>query len=396
MSTLRTVPLHRITGQETGPPRLVELPDGTPVWLVTRYDDVHQVLNDQRFGRAPVQAPGAPPVGDSPSVLKSREAIGRQDGGAHLRLRRAVGRAFTPRAVAHLRPWVADVIEQLLDGLVKQGPPGDLVRDYAMPLPSLVMHRLLAVEDVPFETIFHWSQHAMAGASAAPEEGARARTELAEFAGGLLAARREAPGDDLVSSVVVAAQGEGGIPESALVNLISTMIIGGHDTTMTMLGNSLLYLLTEQPVAWQRLRTGEEAAAALVERLLHLIPIGDPAEGAGHLVTAGADIGVGGVTIPAGALVSTDRLAAHHDPAAFPGDLHDPEALFAPLPRPTLAFGAGRHYCVGTWLARAELQLGLHRLAVRLPRLRLAVEAEEVEWRHGSITRSPVRLPASW
>ncbi|WP_433341150.1 cytochrome P450 [Streptomyces sp. CA-253872] len=396
MTTPRTAPLHRITGQETGPPRLVELPDGTPVWLVTRYDDVHQVLSDQRFGRAPVQAPGAPPVADNPSVLKSRDAIGRQDGEAHLRLRRAVGRAFTPRAVAHLRPWVADVVGQLLDGLVKQGPPGDLVRDYALPLPSLVMHRLLAVDDVPFEKLLHWSRHAMAGASAAPEEGARARAELAEFAGALITARRAAPGDDLVSSVVLATDGEGGIPEAALVNLISTMIIGGHDTTMTMLSNSLLYLLTEQPGAWQRLGTGEEEAAALTERLLYLIPIGDPEERAGHLVTAHADIGVGGVTIPAGALVTTDRIAAQRDPGAFPGDPHDPEALFAPLPRPTLAFGAGRHYCLGTWLARAELQLALHRLAERLPTLRLAVATEEVEWRHGTITRSPVRLPASW
>ncbi|WP_329203191.1 hypothetical protein [Streptomyces sp. NBC_01435] len=194
----------------------------------------------------------------------------------HLRLRRAVGRAFTPRAVERMRPWVAGVIDRLLDGLVAQGPPADLVTDYALPLPCMVIHRLLAVDAVPPERVLHWAEHAFAGATAAPDQGDHARCELTDFATALITERRSAPGDDLVSSLVQAADREGGIPEAQLVNLLSTMIVGGHDTTMTMLSNSLLYLLTEQPAAWTRLGSGEQAAAVLTERLLHLIPLGEP------------------------------------------------------------------------------------------------------------------------
>ncbi|MDK0517667.1 cytochrome P450 [Streptomyces sp. ML-6] len=394
MPLARTVPLHRVEAPVPGPPRLIELPNGTPVWLVTRYDDVHQVLTDPRFGRSPVHAPDAPPVVDGPSLLDSRDSMGRQDGDAHLRLRRAVGRAFTPRAVEHMRPWVAGVVDQLLDGFVEQGPPADLVTDYALPLPCMVIHRLLAVDDVPTERLLRWAEHAFAGATAAPEEGECARRELADFATALITARRSKPGDDLVSSVVRATGREGGIPEAMLVNLISTMIVGGHDTTMTMLSNSLLYLLTEQPGAWARLGADEQAAEALTERLLHLIPLGDREERPGHVLAATADILLSGVMIRTGDLVTTDHVAANRDPAAFPGNPHDD--LFAPLPKPSLAFGAGRHYCLGTWLARAELQLALHRLADRLPALRLTITADDIRWRHGTVTRSPLHLPAAW
>jgi cytochrome P450 len=377
-----------------GPPRLTELPNGTPVWLVTRYDDVHQVLTDPRFGRSPVHAPDAPPVIDSPSLLDSRDSIVRQDGDAHLRLRRAVGRAFTPRAVERMRPWVAAVIDRLLNDLVAQGPPADLVTDYALPLPCSVIHRLLAVDDVPTERLLHWAEHAFAGATAAPERGDRARRELTDFATALIIKRRRAPGDDLVSSVVQAADREGGIPEAQLVNLIATMIVGGHDTTMSMLSNALLYLLAEQPGAWARLGADEQAAAVLTERLLHLIPLGDREERPGPILAATGDIRLGGVTIRTGALVTTDHVAANRDPAAFPGNPHDD--LFAPLPKPSLAFGAGQHYCLGTWLARAELHLALHRLASRLPALHLTNAAGDIPWRHGTVTRSPLHLPATW
>ncbi|MER5501129.1 MULTISPECIES: cytochrome P450 [unclassified Streptomyces] len=394
MPVAPTVPLHRAESPVPGPPRLVELPNGTPVWLVTRYDDVHQVLTDPRFGRSPIHEPGTSPVADSPSLLDSREAIGQQDGDAHLRLRRAVGRAFTPRSVEHMRPWVTAVVDGLLDGLVEKGSPADLVTDYALPLPCTVIHRLLAVDDVPIERLLHWAEHAFAESAAAREEGDRARCELTAFTAELITERRGAPGDDVVSSIVQAADGEGGIPEAALVNLIATMIVGGHDTTMTMLSNSLVYLLTEQPAAWARLAGDEQGAAVLTERLLHLIPLNDHEERPGRLLAATEDIRLGGMTIRSGEFVATDRVAANRDPEAFPGNPH--ADLFSPLPRPSLVFGAGRHYCLGTWLARAELQLALHRLAARLPALRLTLTADDIVWRRGTVSRSPLHLPAAW
>ncbi|WP_406486352.1 hypothetical protein [Streptomyces sp. NBC_01563] len=93
-----------------------------------------------------------------------------------------------------MRPWVAGVIDRLLDGLVAQGPPADLVTDYALPLPCMVIHRLLAVDDVATERVLHLAEHAFAGATAAPEEGDRARCELTGFATALITERRSAPG----------------------------------------------------------------------------------------------------------------------------------------------------------------------------------------------------------
>ncbi|WP_432277626.1 cytochrome P450 [Kitasatospora brasiliensis] len=387
-----TVPLHRVVTPAPGPPRLTALPNGAPVWLVTRYDDVRQVLSDSRFGRSPVHAPDAAPVTDSPSLLDSRDAIGQQDGDVHLRLRRAISRAFSPRAVAHLRPWVASVIDGLLDDLVTQGPPADLVADFALPLPCAVIHRLLAIDDIPIDQVLHWAEHAFADTDAAAKQGAHARDELNDFTAELITKRRRSPGDDVVSAIVQASDLEGGIPQAQLVNLIATMVVGGHDTTMTMISNILLYLLTEQRQAWTRLGADEEAAALLTERVLHQIPLGDWVE-RGRLLAALEDIDLGGVTIRAGDLVTTDRVTANRDPDAFPGD---PDDLFTPLPNPSLSFGAGRHYCLGTWLARAELQLALHHLARRLPTLRLTIGTDDVLWRRGTITRSPVRLPATW
>ncbi|MGW1179231.1 cytochrome P450 [Kitasatospora sp. NPDC002543] len=388
-----TVPLHRIAFQASGPPRFTELPDGTPVWLVTRYDDVRQVLTDARFGRSPLHAPDAAPVTDSPSLLDSRDAIGRQDGDAHLRLRRAIGRAFTPRAIARLRPWVASVIDGLLDELAKhEDRQADLVADFALPLPCAVIHRLLAIDDVPIEQILHWAQHAFADVDATAEPGDHARDELNAFTAELILKRRRTPGDDVVSSIVQASDLEGGIPHAQLVNLIATMVVGGHDTTMTVIGNALLYLLTEQRHTWARLGADEDAAALLTEQVLHRIPIGDRAE-RGRVLVATEDVDLGGVTVRAGELVTADRVAANRDPQAFPGD---PDDLFAPLPNPSLSFGVGRHYCLGTWLARAELHLALHHLARRLPALRLTVGVDDIRWRRGTVTRSPIHLPATW
>ncbi|MEV8455456.1 cytochrome P450 [Streptomyces sp. NPDC052095] len=155
------------------------------------------------------------------------------------------------------------------------------------------------------------------------------------------------------------------------------------------LSNALLYLLTEQPEAWARLAVDEQSAEVLTERLLHLIPLNDHEERLGRLLAATEDVRLGDVTIRAGDLVRTDRIAANRDPAAFPGSPHD--GLFAPLPKPSLIFGAGLHCCLGTWFARAELQLALHRLAA----LNLTVTADDIVWRRGTISRGPQHLPAT-
>ncbi|MGW6289014.1 cytochrome P450 [Streptomyces sp. NPDC055107] len=384
-------PMHRLFFEEPGPPRLAELPDGGPAWLVSRYEDVRQVLSDPRFGRARLYAPDAPALSGVPDLVNNPDLMFNQDGLDHLRLRRTLRRAFTSRAVARWRPWIGAMVEELLDRLETRPQPADIVAEFALPLPVAVVSRLMGLDESAWDRMRHWSEHAFSDGTHEGEQVASVLKEFSAFGADLLAERRRTRGEDLISSLVAAADDEGGVPEAQLVSLVCGLVVGGHDSTMTMLGNSLLYLLGERREVWSRLGADEEAAGRLVDRLVHLVPLGDDRGSTRH---ADEDVEVGGVTIPAGAIVLADCGMANRDPEVFPPTtLHD---LFAPLEAPTLSFGAGPHYCLGAWLARTELQLALHRLAARFPDLRLAAPMDTVVWRTGTTSRSPRWLGVRW
>ncbi|MFH9610778.1 cytochrome P450 [Streptomyces sp. NPDC017448] len=384
-------PMHRLRFEEPGPPRPAELPGGAPAWLVSRYPDVRQVLSDPRFGRAGLYTADAPALSDVPDLVNDPDLMFNQDGPDHLRLRRTLRRAFTPRAVARWRPWIAAIVEELLDRLEWREQPADVVAEFALPLPAAVISRLMGLDESDWARMRHWSEHAFSDGTHDSAQVASALEEFSAFGADLLAERRRSPGDDLVSGIVAAADAEGGVPEAQLVSLVCGLVVGGHDSTMTMLGNALLYLLGERRETWPRIGADEEAAGRVVDRLVHLVPLGDDRGSTRHAAT---DVEVGGVTIPAGAIVIADCGMANRDPDVFPpATLHD---LFAPLEAPTLSFGAGPHYCLGVWLARTELQLALHRLAARFPELRLAAPVDAVAWRTGTTSRSPLRLGVAW
>jgi cytochrome P450 len=356
---------------------------------VTRYQDVRKVLTDSRFSRAQLYVADAPRPGGTPNVANTPESMFNQDGLDHLRLRRTVQKAFTPQAVERWRPWVATVVEQLLDDLVAAGPPADLVGSFTHPLPFAVVGRLMGLDGLEPGRLRHWAEFAFADDSASPEEAAEAQAQFGRFAAGLLAERRREPGEDLVSSLVEAADQDGGIPEEQLVLLVCGLAAGGNDSATAAIGNSLVYLLGERPESWPRLARAELAKTA-TERLLHRIPLGDEENGTRRAVE---DVDVGGVTIPAGAVVAVSFGSANRDPEFFPHD--HPGDLFTSLEAPTMAFSAGPHYCLGAWLIRLELHLTLHRLATRLPDLRLTDPIETLQWRR-STTRSPRSLRVTW
>jgi cytochrome P450 len=386
-------PLHRVRFDEPGPPRLTTLPNGTPLWVVSRHRDVCQVLTDPRFGRCLLYTPDAPPLTDAPNLAHDPDLLFNQDGPEHGRLRRSVQRAFTPRAIARWRPWVASVVEELLDDLVGGGPPSDAIATFTLPLPIAVISRLMGLDGVDQDRMRTWSSYAFGDGSYSPQEMEAALADFTRFSAELLAERRRVPGDDLVSGLLRVAEDEGGIPEAHLVSLVGGLVVAGLDTTTTALGNALVYLLGERPESWARLGRDEAAVEAAVERLL-FIPLGDPEGIPGSTRRAAVDIEVGGVTIPAGSVVAAHRIIANRDPEVFPnGSLGE---LFAPLEGQSLAFGAGPHNCLGAWLARMELRLAISLLAARLPGLRLAEPVAAIEWRRSASTRSPARLMVVW
>jgi cytochrome P450 len=385
-------PMHLMSYPEPGPPRLATLATGTPVWVVTRYAEVRQVLMDPRFDRRSLHAEGAPPLLVVPNILDDPNGLLNQDGPGHQRLRGTVQRAFTPRAIARWRPWVASVVESLLDAFAGQPMPADIIEGFTRPLPVSVMCRLMGLDHVDRERIRHWADHALSGGAHSAEQVVAAMTEFGAFAAELIGERRAKPGEDLVSGLVAAGDTLG-IEDRQLVSLVCGLVVAGHETTMSALGNVVVYLLTDGRAAWPALAEDEQAAATAAEQLLRTVPLSEGRVLPGLIRRAVEDVEIGGVTIPAGSVVAVQTNSASRDPEVFPPG---PPDVTATLPTPSVIFGAGPHHCLGSWLARLELELALHRLAVRFPHLRAEFTPETIEWRVGQMTRSPLRLPVSW
>ncbi|MFD7819127.1 cytochrome P450 [Streptomyces sp. NPDC059785] len=389
-------PMHQVTFPEAGPPRQATLATGTRVWLVTRYPDVRHVLMDPRFDRRSLYAEDAPRLLAVPNLLDDPDGLLNQDGPAHQRLRRTVQRAFTPRAIARWHPWVAQTVDALLDRFAEQPRPADIIEGFTRPLPVSVICRLMGLDHVDGERLRYWADHALSGGAHTAEQVRRAMTEFGEFGAALVAERRKAPGDDLVSELVAAGDAGGEIDDRQLVSLACGLVVAGHETTMTSLGNTVVYLLTDGRGSWAGLAGSEEAAAAAAEQLLRTVPLSEGRLLPGLIRRAVEDAEVGGVRIPAGSVVAVATNSANRDPDVYPRQEPGARDLFAPLPAPGVVFGAGPHHCLGAWLARMEITLALHRLAVRFPRLRAEFTPGTIDWREGQVTRSPLHLPVSW
>jgi cytochrome P450 len=377
-----------------GPPFLTELGTGTPVWVVQRHEDVRQVLTDPRLNRAHLYAPGAPALTLYPNLLDNPAILNNLDGPEHRRLRSTVGRAFTPRALARWRPWISSVVDDLIDRLIESDRPTDLVDGFVRSLPIAVFSRLMDLDDLDRERLAYWGDHAFATTAFPPQEVQKAMEDFINFGIGLVAQRRAEPGEDLVSSLIQAADEDGEVTELHIVSLVILLVMAGHEVSTTVFGNTMVYLLTDGRDTWHELGKNEAVVPAAVDQLLRGIAISDRDVLPGFLRRAVEDVEIGGVLIPAGSVVAADTVMANLDPEVYPEDWR--AEAFTPPATPHLAFGAGPHYCLGAWLAKMEMELALHRLPKRLPGLKLAVAPEAIDWRRGLLTRSPQTLPVTW
>ncbi len=359
----------------------VTYPYGGEGWLVTSYEETKFVLGDPRFSRArtvnqdvprmqPLIAPGG-------SILTS-------DGADHARMRRLVSKAFTVRRIEELRPRAQQIIDELLDRLDN---PGDLVEGLTMPFPITIICELLGV---PFEDraeFRKWSNQAMSTVgSYTPEEARNGVTKLHAYFTDLVAQRRARPEDDLISALVAARDNEDRLSEDELVRFGITLLVAGHETTANMLANSVITLF-EHPDALKRLQDDPETLPKAIEELLRFIPLGS---GAGFPRIATEDVQVGDVLVKEGDAVLVVLSSANHDESVYPqGDELDLDREVGQH----LQFGHGIHFCLGSQLARMELQVALGTVLRRMPGLRLA---EPVEFRKGSLVRGPVKLVVAW
>jgi cytochrome P450 len=365
----------------------VELPYGGQAWLAVGHADVRTVLSDPRFSRAAVVGQDVPRV--RPEIDHQASSILNMDPPDHTRLRKLVARAFTARRVEELRPRAAELTAELLAGMRATGPGADLVEHMSVPLPVTIICELLGVpvEDRP---IFRTGSDAALSTSAmTPQERAAAMEQLVGYMAGLVAQRRATPTDDLLGALVSACDEGDRLNEAELIGLGLGILIGGHETTMNQIGN-MTYLLLSRPDRGAALRGDAAAIATAVEELLRFTPLG---AAAGFPRIATEDVELSGVTVRAGEAVVVSVHAANRDPEVF----DDPDELV--LDRAVnrhIGFGYGAHHCLGAQLARMELQEALGGLLREFPDLRLAVPAEDVQWRQGALVRGPRTLPLAW
>jgi cytochrome P450 len=371
----------------------VTLADGHDAWLVARYDEARAALNDPRLSKdmdaavandGNVVAEGLP----GPAFARHMLAVDPPD---HTRLRRLVSVAFTVRRVEALRPHVQAIVDDLLDGIAAAGPDArvDLVASFAFPLPFTVICELLGVPDAQ-RADFGRELTMLLAPTSTDAEYARAKA-ASDAVVGLLTAlverKQREPGDDLVSGLIAARDGDERLDQRELLSTIFQLIVAGHDTTASLIGNSVVALLLH-PAQLDLIRTDPDQLTVALEELLRY----DGPVPHATFRYATEPIELGGVTIPAGSQVIISLAAANRDhgryAAAETFDIARADVRH-------LAFGHGIHFCLGAALARMEGQLALGSLLARFPDLRLAVPARDLHWAKGDglVLRGLSELP---
>ncbi|MEO5873676.1 MAG: cytochrome P450, partial [Streptosporangiaceae bacterium] len=317
------------------------LKNGSEQWLVSRHADVRRVLADRRFS-ADDTDPDFPRLLTLPPTPGALSFL-RMDDPDHGRMRRMLAPEFTVRRIAAMRPGVERSVDDLLGRMVAGGAPADLVREFALPLPSQVICQLLGV---PYEDheFFQECSIAALDMSASRAETGAAFGRLAAYLEGLVAAKLSNPTDDLLGRVCTTWVHTGELAETDLVAMARLLLIAGHDTTANMITLGTLALL-RNPDQLAQLRGDPALAGAAAEELLRylsIIQVGLPR-------LALADVDVGGVTIRAGEGLVMSLASANRDNTHFA----DPDALDVRRDRGHhVAFGFGMHQCIGAALAR--------------------------------------------
>ncbi|UQA90929.1 cytochrome P450 [Streptomyces halobius] len=366
----------------------IRMPHGEgDAWLVTRYDDVKFVTTDRRFSRAAGIGRDLPRM--TPAPIAQVEAINLMDPPEHNRLRRLVAKGFTNRRVEQLRATTQRIVDGFLDEMTEHGAPADLIQFLSSRLPLTTICELLDIPQDDRKQLRGWAMDMMAVGVPDLEAADAAKKQLRGYFTDLTARRRRDPGDDLLSGLATARDGDELLEETELAVLGMVLLVTGHDTTTYQISNITHTLLTH-PEQLAKLRNDPELLPTALEELLRFIPF---RQGVGIARVATEDVEIDGATVREGDAIHVSYLAANRDPQMWerPGELD----LERGSPH-HMTFGYGTHHCLGSHLARMELQVAIGTLLRRFPELRLAVPEDEIDWNTGSIWRYPLALPVAW
>jgi cytochrome P450 len=364
----------------------VRCPAGIDAFLVSRYEDIRSVLTDPRLSSRGASSmhmlPGYDMRPPSPG------AIIQLDGEEHARLRRLLIGEFTVRRMEALRPYVQRVADERIDAMLAGSGTADVVHDFALPIPSLVICELLGVPYADREAFQHDSE-VLIGLDADQATRSAASQRLWGYLGELIGQRSIEPRDDLLSRLI-ARGNESGQPLTVeeLVTLGVTLLVAGHETTANMIALSTLVLL-ENPGQSSVLRAAPDTVGSAVEELLRYLTVIQ----FGLLRHATEDVTVGDTVVRAGQWLVAAIQSGDRDENVFP----DPDVVdLGRQARTHLAFGFGAHQCLGQQLARIELQVALTTLFRRVPTLRSAGPVARLAFKGNDIVYGLRSMPVTW
>ncbi|MFJ9456849.1 cytochrome P450 [Kitasatospora sp. NPDC101447] len=381
-------PLRR-PGEASPPPRyqdyrehsglvVCHLPNGNRVWLVTRHEDVRAVLTDRRISSNP-DHPGFPNISQTMGVPRQEQIPGwfvGLDSPEHDRFRKALIPEFSVRRVRELRPAVEQTVDRCIDAVLAGGNEADLVADFALPVPSLVISALLGVPPVDRDFFESRTRTLVAIRASTDQQRDTASRELLRYINRLVAIKQKWPGDDLISRLLAT----GAIEPREMSGVLMLLLIAGHETTANNIALGVVTLLNNPQ--W----IGDDR---VVEETLRIHSVADLVS----LRVATEDVEIAGQPIRAGEGIIPLVAAANHDERAFAcPHAFDP----ARTERHHVAFGYGVHQCLGQNLVRIEMEIAYRRLFERIPGLHLAVPTEELPLKYDGVLCGLHALPVRW
>ncbi len=367
-------------------------------WLFSRYEDIKTLVMDERLGRTmdhvmtreEITAYRKKQLWDAMPAHSRYVKISIIDceGDLHSRLRKAVFRLFTPARVNQLRGFIQDLINRQID-TVKSEKEFDFIEDLVAPVPGYVIGELLGIPEQDRPQLRTWSENIVQffepeRTGTHRELAERATTEFAAYLTEITAMRREQPGPDLISEMITWRDGADALNHDELISTAMTILMAGHGSTIDASGNGMLALL-RHPQQIAALKADPRLIHTAVQEILRY----EPPLPYFHRYAL-EDMEYRGYSFKKGAKLGFLYASANRDAACF----DEPDSFdIRRDPNRHLAFGGGVHHCLGSHLARLNMEIMFNSVLKRLPGLRLATPADQLIWKTGILTRSLVSLP---
>lgn len=366
----------------------VTLASGRKAWLLTKYEDIRQMLTSSNVS-SNMAHPGYPLHFNAPAEVleQMRPVMLAMDPPVHTVQRKMVLAEFTNKQAARLRPRIQEIVTAQIEALKSLNGPVDLVENFAIPIPSLVICELLGV---PFSDRSDFQKHTrnLVSIEADPEERENSHQELRTYFSDLLDLKKSDPADDLLSRLIDRNDRSETLSREEMIGLANVLLVGGHETTANMIALGIVALL-ENEDQLNIFKSRPSIRPQAIDELLRFFSIADQVTSR----VAIADFYIGGSKINAGDGIIGLSASANHDEAIF----NDPQSLnFEREAKPHMAFGRGIHQCIGQNLAKIELETALVSIFEQIPKLRLAHPANELPFKDNRGVYGLHRLPAVW